>query len=78
MYLSPETIDVAGSEEALSGISVIRLPDIDIAGMDSNIIKTFDIGDYLPEGVRIVGGTDTVTATVTSRPQSAVSLAVSA
>ena len=65
LYLSPETIDVAGSEEALSGISVIRLPDIDIAGMDSNIIKTFDIGDYLPEGVRIVGGTDTVTATVT-------------
>ena len=77
LYLSPETIDVAGSEEALSGISVIRLPDIDIAGMDSNIIKTFDIGDYLPDGVRIVGGTDTVTATVTSRPQSAVSLAVS-
>ena len=33
--------------------------------MDSNIIRTFDIGDYLPEGVRIVGGTDTVTATVT-------------
>lgn len=65
LYLSPETIDVAGSEEALSGISVIRLPDVDIAGMDSNIIKTFDIGDYLPEGVRIVGGTDTVTATVT-------------
>lgn len=65
LYLSPETIDVAGSEEALSGISVIRLPDIDIAGMDSNIIRTFDIGDYLPEGVRIVGGTDTVTATVT-------------
>ena len=65
LYLSPETIDVAGSEEALSGISVIRLPDIDIAGMDSNIIKTFDIGDYLPDGVRIVGGTDTVTATVT-------------
>ena len=65
LYLSPETIDVAGSEEALSGISVIRLPDIDIAGMASNIIKTFDIGDYLPDGVRIVGGTDTVTATVT-------------
>ena len=65
LYLSPETIDVAGSEEALSGISVIRLPNIDIAGMDSNIIKTFDIGDYLPDGVRIVGGTDTVTATVT-------------
>lgn len=65
LYLSPETIDVAGSEEALSGISVIRLPDIDIAGMDSNIIRTFDIGDYLPDGVRIVGGTDTVTATVT-------------
>ena len=65
LYLSPETIDVAGSEEALSGISVIRLPDIDIAGMDSNIIKSFDIGDYLPDGVRIVGGTDTVTATVT-------------
>ena len=65
LYLSPETIDVAGSEETLSGISVIRLPDIDIAGMDSNIIRTFDIGDYLPEGVRIVGGTDTVTATVT-------------
>lgn len=65
LYLSPETIDVAGSEEALSGISVIRLPDIDIAGMDSNIIRTFDIGDYLPEGVRIIGGTDTVTATVT-------------
>ena len=65
LYLSPETIDVAGSEEALSGISVIMLPDIDIAGMDSNIIKTFDIGDYLPDGVRIVGGTDTVTATVT-------------
>ena len=65
LYLSPETIDVAGSEEALSGISVIRLPDIDIAGMHSNIIKTFDIGDYLPDGVRIVGGTDTVTATVT-------------
>lgn len=65
LYLSPETIDVAGSQEALSGISVIRLPDIDISGIDSNLIQDFNISDYLPDGARVVGGNDTVTATVT-------------
>lgn len=66
IYVSPDTVDVAGKASDLSGVSIIRLPDIDVTGIDSNIIKEFSVEDYLPEGLRIIGadGSDKITATV--------------
>ena len=66
IYVSPDTVDVAGKASDLSGVSIIRLPDIDVTGIDSNIIKEFSVEDYLPEGLRVIGadGSDKITATV--------------
>ena len=66
IYVSPDTVDVAGKASDLSGISIIRLPDIDVTGIDSNIIKEFSVEDYLPEGLRVIGadGSDKITVTV--------------
>lgn len=66
IYVSPDTVDVAGKASDLSGVSIIRLPDIDVTGIDSNIIKEFSVEDYLPEGLRIIGadGSDKITVTV--------------
>ena len=63
IYVSPDTVDVAGKASDLSGVSIIRLPDIDVTGIDSNIIKEFSVEDYLPEGLRVIGadGSDKIT-----------------
>lgn len=62
--ISPDYIDVAGSSDELAGIGVIRLPDVDVNGAQENITQEYNIQDYLPEGVRTVGG-DSVVKTVT-------------
>lgn len=66
IYVSPDTVDVAGKASDLAGVSIIRLPDIDVTGIDSNIIKEFSVEDYLPEGLRVIGadGSDKITVTV--------------
>lgn len=66
IYVSPDTVDVAGKASDLSGVSIIRLPDIDVTGIDSNITKEFSVEDYLPEGLRVIGadGSDKITVTV--------------
>ena len=64
--ISPDYIDVAGSSDELAGIGVIRLPDVDVNGAQENITQEYNIQDYLPEGVRTVGGDSAVkTVTVT-------------
>ena len=64
--VSPDYIDVAGSSDELAGIGVIRLPDVDVNGAQENITQEYNIQDYLPEGVRTVGGDSAVkTVTVT-------------
>ena len=65
IYVSPDTIEVAGDASALAGFSVIRLSDIDVTDADSNIISEFSVEDYLPEGVRVLGDAyDKITVTV--------------
>ncbi len=64
IYISPETIEVAGNADALSAVSIIRLPDIDVTGIDSNIVREFYIEEYLPDGLRIIGGSDKIAVTV--------------
>lgn len=64
--ISPDYIDVAGSSDELAGIGVIRLPDVDVNGAQENITQEYNIQNYLPEGVRTVGGDSAVkTVTVT-------------
>ena len=64
--IRPDNIDLAGSSDELAGIGVIRLPDVDVNGAQENITQEYNIQDYLPEGVRTVGGDSAVkTVTVT-------------
>ncbi len=77
--ISPEYIFVAGNSDSLTGFSSIRLPDIDVTGMESNVARTFDISEYLPEGIRVVGSdgnTRTVTVTVTIEKKDTKSLSI--
>jgi len=66
IYISPDNIDVAGGNEALKSISEIVLPIIDVTGATSNIVKQFELSDYLPDGVRIIDSENKINyATVT-------------
>ncbi|MDD5944891.1 MAG: CdaR family protein [Clostridia bacterium] len=65
VYMTPDNIAIAGKAEDMLGFSLLRLPDIDVSGADSNIVMTFDAEDYLPEGVRLLGGSGTITVTIT-------------
>lgn len=65
--VSPEIISVAGEEEDLFNFNLLRLPEIDVEGIDRNIQMTYAIEEYLPEGIRLLKnatGTDTITVTV--------------
>lgn len=66
IYVSPDTIEVAGDPDDLAGINILRLPDIDVGGIDSNIIREFSLKDYLPDGLRVIGadGSERITVTV--------------
>lgn len=68
IYVTPNSVDVAGKAGNLSGFGVLRLPDIDINEAEESVITTFEADEYLPDGVRLLGGADgagTVTVTVT-------------
>lgn len=66
IYVSPDTIEVAGDPDDLAGINILRLPDVDVGGIDSNIIREFSLKDYLPDGLRVIGadGSERITVTV--------------
>lgn len=52
----PQTIQICGTEDVLSEIDEIEIPEevINIEGKDSKIEISVDITPYLPEGVRLV------------------------
>lgn len=52
----PESITVVGEDEALQKISYLELDAIDISGRSSSVSRTFDLNQYLPEGVSLKEG----------------------
>lgn len=62
-YTTPETMEVAGDAAALSRLTAINLPDIDVTGLEANSGYEFFAGDYLPDGLRALDG-GRITATV--------------
>ena len=64
--LSVEKIEVAGREEQLSRLSAIDLGEIDLGAIDVNDnVLTYQLVDFLPDGVTVVSGEEQVTVTVT-------------
>ena len=55
-YTTPETMEVAGDAAALSRLTAINLPDIDVTGLEANSGYEFFAGDYLPDGLRALDG----------------------
>lgn len=52
IYISPETVTIAGTSETLAGTNRILISDpIDISGVVSDVIKEVDLGNYLPDGI---------------------------
>lgn len=70
---SQETVKIAGSSSALSGVNRILIPEeaIDISGQSDNMTITLNLKDYLPEGIRLVdsGLGNRVTVTVYIEPR---------
>lgn len=54
---TPQTIEVVGGAEMLTDFVYLQLPDIDISGYSADVSKSFEVADYLPEGVQIKNGT---------------------
>ena len=67
---SKETVSLRGSEESLSMITDIVLPQtlLNIQGAKEDVSITVNIEDYLPQGVTIYGDTGTLTITATIAP----------
>ena len=57
---TPKTISVIGAKEDLAKLNVISLDQIDVSGATSSISRTFQLSDYLPEGVKLEGGSSAV------------------
>lgn len=57
--VEPDKIQVCATKEVLAGLDYIEIPsdEIDITGADGRMEVTVDIGDYLPQGVRLVDQT---------------------
>lgn len=57
---TPRTVSVIGSKEALEKLNVIALEQIDVSGATSSVSRTFQLADYLPEGVQLEEGSSAV------------------
>ncbi len=76
VLISPSSIDVAGNADDLAALASIVLPDIDVSGADESVIQTFNVGAYLPEGVRTIGPSETVTVTVTIEEETTADITI--
>lgn len=49
----PETVDIAGTAEVLSGITRLEIPEsaVDVEGIDEELQLVVDITEYLPSGI---------------------------
>lgn len=60
IYLSPDNIDAAGEVNSLKALQQIELPNVDVSGATSNVTKQYELSDYLPDGIRVIGSEDTI------------------
>lgn len=66
--ITPDSMEVYGTDEALSGITSITIPEhmIDISEATRNVTVSLNVSELLPEGVTVAGGGDvTVVAVIT-------------
>ena len=66
--ITPDSMEVYGTDEALSGITSITIPEhmIDISEATRNVTVSLNVSELLPEGVTAAGGGDvTVVAVIT-------------
>ena len=57
---TPKTVSVIGAKEDLDKLNVISLEQIDVSGATSSVSRTFQLSDYLPEGVKLEEGSSSV------------------
>lgn len=48
---NPETVEIAGEEDALKNVSAIEIPNIDVSNAEANVDTNIPLSGYLPEGV---------------------------
>lgn len=57
---TPRTVSVIGSKDELDKLQVIALEQIDVSGASASVSHTFQLEDYLPEGVKLEEGSSAV------------------
>ena len=60
----PTSVMIAGPTEDIAEISEIKIDDISVAGLESNLQKTVNLSNYLPDTVVAVGDTAEIEITV--------------
>lgn len=50
---TPKTVSVIGAKEDLDKLNVISLDQLDVSGATSSISHTFQLSDYLPDGIKL-------------------------
>ena len=74
--LSPNYVYISGSPDILSNIMYITLPDVDITGSTADVIRTYDVSAYIPQGAEVASNSDgriTVTIEITGREEHDIS-----
>lgn len=64
--ITPDSMEVYGTDEALSGITSITIPEhmIDISEATRNVTVSLNVSELLPEGVTAAGGGDVTVVVV--------------
>ncbi|MEG1848147.1 MAG: CdaR family protein [Lachnospiraceae bacterium] len=64
---TPNTVTIAGKQAAIDAITMIEVPELNIAGQNSDVVTTIKIKDYLPENVHYIGKKADAVITVTAK-----------
>jgi len=54
--MTPQKVMVYGDKTALKNLTVCQLPEVSVESAIKDVEKTFNIGDYMPDGVSLANG----------------------
>lgn len=72
----PDTVEVAGPEDVIKGLSEISISDISVSGLSENLETNVNVSKYLPDGVVLVDPDAQIAVNVAIEPITTVDISV--
>lgn len=64
ILFQPQTVDIAAAPEVIKDVKKINIDGISVDGIRNNFEQTFDISNYLPEGVTLAQANEDIAVTI--------------